>query len=119
MRFLIVKTLQDEIVVRFSETCSGIEGVFGKEFIGLVLFSIVARGEAGGDSNADVLVVFRGLNEMDVRSKSLYILAKRIKKLLTIIGLPADMLREGIASLWLRVGSGGAIICDKMGVLCQ
>lgn len=92
MRILSAKTLRDEIIARLSEACSEMMEVFGEEFMGLVLFGSMARGEAGGSSDVDVLVVFRSLRGVDVRDKAYSILARHVRRPLVLVDMSEGLL---------------------------
>ena len=73
------------LVASLSEACEELSELLGDEFIGLALFGSWARGEAGEESDVDVLVVLKSLKGMEARSVIYKTIAKHVKRALTLV----------------------------------
>ncbi len=102
------------------DAVAGLKREFGDAFLGLLLFGSHARWEENQRSDVDVLVVFRGLHGLKVRSKAYEILAEHIRKPLTLVDIDIlDFDREDleVTPLLLNVLYDGIIVYDEAGIL--
>jgi predicted nucleotidyltransferase len=99
-----------------------LEKLLGDEFLGLMLFGSWARGEARNYSDVDVLIVLRSLRGFEVRSSIYNVLAKCVKRAVTLIDVRADELFKGeleLTPLLLNILVDGIVIYDKTGKLSE
>ena len=80
----------EELVNSLQQASKDLKRVLDARFVGLVLFGSYARGEASEKSDVDVLVVLRGLKGFKARSEIYSILAKHIKKPITLIDVELE-----------------------------
>lgn len=100
--------------------CGELVRVFGNRFVGLVLFGSWARGEAGVGSDVDVFVVLRGGCSFDVRSKVYRVVAKHVRRHVTLVCVDvSDILREDfeLTPLMINIVYDGIVVCDRDGVV--
>jgi len=84
-----------ELLKALSEASNDLALLFGERFVELALFGSWARGEAREDSDVDVFVVLRDAGGMAVRSKVYSVIARRVRKPLTLVDVRLkDLLRE-------------------------
>ena len=99
--------------------CRGLEGEFGGEFLGLMLFGSWARGEAREDSDVDLLILFNTLRGLEARARAYEVLRRFIRRDITLIDMRRDELRGRLTALAINMAWDGVIICDKHGYLRQ
>ena len=115
----VVVKLED-VVKRLTVCTCDLERFLGDEFLGLMLFGSWARGEAEESSDVDVFIVLRSLRGFEARSAIYSVLAKCVKRALTLIDVRADELfREELelTPLLLNILVDGIVIYDKTGKL--
>ena len=110
----------EELVNRLRQASRDLKRVFGSRFVGLMLFGSYARGEASEDSDVDVFIILDGLRGLKVRSEIYSILAKYVRKPITLIDIELkDISREDleVTPLLINIFYDGLIIYDEQGIL--
>jgi len=105
-----------EILRKLNGASEELSEVLGDEFVSMALFGSWARREAGPDSDVDVLVVLRSIKGMEVRSKIYSIIAKHVKRAVTLVDLRLSEVsgREvELTPLLLNILSDAVIIRDE------
>ncbi|ADN50067.1 DNA polymerase beta domain protein region [Vulcanisaeta distributa DSM 14429] len=97
--------------------CRDLEGEFGDEFLGLMLFGSWARGEAREDSDVDVMVLFNTLSGLDVRARAYEVLRRFVKRDITLVDMRRSELSGKLTALAINMAWDGVIICDRYGDL--
>jgi len=109
-----------ELLKALSEASNDLALLFGERFVGLALFGSWARGEAREDSDVDVFVVLRDAGGMAVRSKVYSVIARRVRKPLTLVDIRLkDLLRDDLelTPLLVNVVADAIVIHDEGDIL--
>ena len=112
-------TLED-LVACLSKACKELSGLLGDEFIGLALFGNWARGEAREESDVDVLVVLKSLEGMEIRSAIYRIIARHVKRALTLIDVRLNEIASDkvvLTPLLINIVADAVVIWDTGNVL--
>jgi len=110
----------EDLMARLSRACEELSGLLGDEFIGLALFGSWARGEAGEESDVDVLVVLKSLKGMEARSVIYKTIAKHVKRALTLVDVRLNEIasdRVVLTPLLINIVADAIIIWDTGNVL--
>lgn len=94
--------------------------LFVEEFVGMILFGSWARGEAKPDSDIDILLIFKSLEGLEVRSKAYNIIAEHVKSPITIVDMRLLDITDKeyeLTPLMLNILYDGIIVWDKNRVL--
>ena len=90
------------------------------EFIGLALFGSWARNEAKNNSDVDVFIVLKTLEGLKVRSKIYRIIAKYVKRDVTLIDVRINELLKNdfrLTPLMINVIADAIVVWDENDVL--
>ena len=110
----------DEVIRALREASAELSNVLKGVFLGMLLFGSWARGEAREDSDVDILVLLRGRSSLELRSSLYKVVAKYVKKPLTLVDLDVDeVVKEDfvLSPLLLNAIADGVIIYDEGGYL--
>ncbi|WP_216086139.1 nucleotidyltransferase family protein [Vulcanisaeta distributa] len=107
----------NELINLLRMACRDLEGEFGDEFLGLMLFGSWARGEAREDSDVDVMVLFNTLSGLDVRARAYEVLRRFVKRDITLVDMRRSELSGKLTALAINMAWDGVIICDRYGDL--
>lgn len=111
-----MKRVIDELSLASEELAK----LFENEFIGMVLFGSWARSEAREDSDIDVLVVLKSLGGMKIRSKIYKVIAKYVRRPITLIDMRlSELLREGLelTPLLINIVADAIVIYDRDNII--
>jgi len=109
-----------QVVEALSSASEELARRLGSEFVGMVLFGSWARREAREDSDVDVLVVLRSLSGMRARSEIYRVIARRVKRPVTLIDMRlSELLREDLelTPLLINIVADAVVICDRHGAI--
>jgi len=112
----------EDIIAALSEACEELSRLLGEELVGLALFGSWARGEAGEESDVDVLVVLRSLRGMDIRSTTYRTIARHVKRALTLVDVRLDEITGDdvvLTPLLINVVADAVVVWDPSGVLSE
>jgi len=90
------------------------------EFIGLALFGSWARNEAKNNSDVDVFIVLKTLEGLNIRSKIYKIIAKHVKKDVTLIDVRINELLKSdfrLTPIMINVIADAIVVWDENDVL--
>jgi len=108
------------IIAHLRKSSQTLSETFGEEFVGMILFGSWARGEARPDSDVDVLIAFRSIEGLEVRSKAYKIIAEQVKLPITLVNIKLDDIvgeEYELTPLMLNIFYDGIIVWDKNRVL--
>ncbi len=112
------KTLE-QIVSELTLASEELAKMLGDEFVGMALFGSWARSEAREDSDVDVLVVFKSLGGMRIRSSVYKVIARYVKRPVTLVDIRlSELMEEGfeLTPLLINIVADAVIIYDRGGV---
>ncbi|MCI4457638.1 MAG: nucleotidyltransferase domain-containing protein [Desulfurococcaceae archaeon] len=114
--------LLKDLVEKLRECSNILKNFLKEEFLGMILFGSWARGEAKVDSDIDLFILLRSLKGFEARSEIYKVLARCIKRPVTLIDVRFDELfRESInlTPLLLNILYDGVVIYDETGLLTK
>ena len=102
-----------------SAAAKELDELLGEEFVGMALFGSWARGEARPDSDVDVFIVLRSLKGMEARSRIYKVIARRVRRGLTLIDMRLEELKGTVelTPLFINIVADAIVIWDKEGLL--
>lgn len=115
-----VKLALEDIVAALSKACKELSELLGEEFVGMALFGSWARGEAREDSDVDVLVVLRSLKGLKVRSMIYRIIARHVKRAVTLVDVRLNEITGAevvLTPLLINVVADAIVIWDTDDIL--
>ena len=105
-----------DLLKALSEASEEIAKTFGDELVGVALFGSWARGEGSEGSDVDVFVVLRTAKGLAVRSKIYRIIARHVRRAVTLIDMRlAELLNEELelTALLINIIADAVIIYDR------